>query len=101
KKPARRLTNYLTQCDFDTRTEQKAKAVGWLDDQRAKAELEAHRERVRQVFSRSFGKAMKSSEWAQALAYVEGAKTIPDLQAVCRAFDIEWKDTGDMVTKDV
>lgn len=75
--------------------------MSWLIDQRQKAELEAHRERVRQVFARSFGAAMKSSEWVQALMYVEAAKDLQELQAVCRAFDVHWEKEGDMVTKNV
>lgn len=72
----------------------------WIDDQRKKAELEAQRERVRQTFSHGLTN-IKSTEWVQGLMYLEGAKTIEDLKAVCRSFDIVWKDEGDMVTKNV
>lgn len=73
--------------------------ANWMFDQKAKAELEAHRERVRQVYARAFGVASKSSEWVQGLLYVEGAKTLEDLKRVCDSFDISWKDSGDMLTK--
>lgn len=71
----------------------------WMAQKRGKAELEAHRERVRQVFGRSFGAAMKSAEWVQAIMYVESAQSVEDLKRVCDSFDIVWKDEGDMVTK--
>lgn len=71
----------------------------WLQEKKTKAELEAHRERVRQVFMRSFGAAIKSSEWVQAIMYVESARNIEELKRVCNSFDIVWKEEGDMVTK--
>lgn len=79
-------TNYFTQ-------------ASWLDNQRSKAELEAHRERVRQVFVRSFGAVKGSSEWAQGLVYIQNATDVDKLKAVCNSFDIVWRDQGDMLTK--
>lgn len=81
-------TNYMTQSNN-----------GWLAMKRNTAELEAHRERVRQVYSRAFGAAKSSSEWVQGLRYVENALTLADLKKVCDSFDIVWKDSGDMITK--
>lgn len=72
--------------------------MSWLDDQRAKAELEAHKERVRQAFSYKLTN-IKSSEWIQGLIYLEGAKSLEELKAVCRSHNIVWKDSGDMTTK--
>jgi hypothetical protein len=71
----------------------------WLDNQRNKAELEAHRERVRQVFARSFSAAKGSAEWAQGLVYIQDATTVDKLKDVCNSFDIVWRDQGDMLTK--
>ena len=79
-------TNYMAQSN-------------WAYNRQEKAALEAHRERVRQVYARAFGAASKSSEWVQGLLYVEGAKTLEDLKRVCDSFDISWKDSGDMLTK--
>lgn len=75
------------------------KTYDWLGEKKSRAELEAQRERVRQAFSRSFGAAMKSSEWVQAIMYVESAQNVEDLKRICDSFDIVWKDEGDMVTK--
>lgn len=81
-------TNYMVQCDN-----------GWLAMKKSAAELEAHRERVRQVYASAFSAAIKSSEWVQGLVYLEGAKTVEELKKFCDSFDIVWKDEGDMVTK--
>lgn len=72
---------------------------GWLAEKRRLAELEAHRERVRQIYAKSFAAASKSAEWAQGLVYIQNAHTIERLKQVCDSFDIVWKDEGDMVTK--
>lgn len=72
--------------------------MSWLDDQKKKAELEAHRERVRQVMSRL--RDVKSATWVGNLMYVEAAKTVGDLQHACKMMDIIWKEEGDLVTKD-
>lgn len=81
-------TNYMVQCDN-----------GWLAMKKSAAELEAHRERVRQIYSSAFSAAKTSSEWVQGLVYLEGAKTVEELKKFCDSFDIVWKDEGDMVTK--
>lgn len=75
------------------------RVMSWGQEKTAKATLEAHRERVRQVYARSFGAAKTSSEWVQGLLYVEGAKNLDDLKKVCDSFDIVWRDAGDMITK--
>jgi hypothetical protein len=79
-------TNYMVQSN-------------WLHDQRIKAELEAHRERVRQVYVRSFGITKGSSEWAQGLVYIQNATTVDKLKDVCSSFGIVWRNEGDMLTK--
>jgi len=76
-----------------------ARALTWGQQKTAKATLEAHRERVRQVYARSFGAAKTSSEWVQGLMYVEAAKNVEELKRVCDSFDIVWKEEGDMITK--
>ncbi len=81
-------TNYMIQANN-----------GWLAMKRNSAELEAHRERVRQIYGSAFSAAKKSSEWVQGLVYLEGAKTVEELKKFCDSFDIVWKDEGDMVTK--
>lgn len=71
----------------------------WLAGKRNTAVLEAHRERVRQVYARVFNAAKTSSEWVQGLMYVEAAKDVEELKRVCNSFDIVWRDSGDMITK--
>jgi hypothetical protein len=71
----------------------------WMRAKRHAAELEAHRERVRQVFVRSFSAAKGSSEWAQGLVYIQDATSVDKLKDVCNSFDIVWRDQGDMLTK--
>lgn len=95
---------YVTYCKEDVLfttnyMDQSLTSADWLGQKRKKAELEAQRERVRQVFMRTFGAALKSSEWAQAILYVESARSVEELKRVCDSFDILWKDEGDMVTK--
>lgn len=72
--------------------------MSWLDDQRERAKLESHKERVRQVFAHKFTN-IKTSEWMQGLIYLEGARNIDELKAVCKSHGIVWKDEGDMTTK--
>lgn len=91
--------NYTARFDTKILAKDWGQSSYWMDSKRATAELEAHRERVRQVFMRSFGPAMKSSEWVQAIMYVESANNIEELKRVCNSFDIVWKEEGDMVTK--
>lgn len=80
-------------------TEVVPESTNWLAEKRKSAELEAHRERVRQIYGSAFSAAKKSSEWVQGLVYLEGAKTVEELKKFCDSFDIVWKDEGDMVTK--
>lgn len=80
---------------FDT--ELMGRQMGWIDDQRKKAELEAQKERVRQAFGRLDN--VKSSKWVGGLIYVEGATDLEQLKHACESFGISWKDEGDMVTK--
>lgn len=74
-------------------------AVPWLSQQRNRAELEAQKERVRQAFSRLTN--VKTPEWVQGIVYVEGCQTVEQLKAVCKSYNIEWKNEGDMVTNAV
>lgn len=93
-----RLGYYVPNWYYDG-TEVIPESTNWLAEKRKSAELEAHRERVRQIYAKSFGAARQSAEWAQGLQYIQNAQTIERLKQVCDSFDIVWKDEGDMVTK--
>lgn len=82
-------TNYFTQ---------SLNSGNWVTLKRNTAELEAHRERVRQAFVRSFQAVKSSSEWAQGLNYIQNALTVDSLKKVCESFEIIWSDKGDMLT---
>lgn len=93
-----KATHYLMKTNagvFDT--ELMGRQMGWIDDQRKKAELEAQKERVRQAFGRLDN--VKSSQWVGGLIYIEGATNLEQLKHACQSFGIVWKEEGDMVTK--
>lgn len=88
---------YWDSPSYPTKSTNYAVQAGWLADKKATAELEAHRERSRQAFSRLHN--VKSSEWVQGLIYLEAAQNVEDLKKVCNSFGIAWKAEGDMKTK--
>jgi hypothetical protein len=94
-----KATHYLMQTNagvFDT--ELMDRQMGWIDDQRKKAEFEAQKERVRQAM-RSLNN-VKTSEWVGNLMYVEACVKIDELKHACDMMGIYWKDEGDMKTKE-
>lgn len=86
-------------CKEDVEVTTKLMAKTWLQEKQASAVLESHRERVRQVLAEM--SKVDSSVWAQGLAYVQNAQSADALKKVCDSFDIVWKDSGDMNTKNV